>query len=65
MTAMSAEVVFPVRIRVGDTEEAEIGTVTIDLAAEGIGALHGALAGFLRTVADCLDKVSTSEQDPE
>ena len=62
---MSAEAVFPVRIRVGDTEEAQIGTVTLDLAAEGIEALPGELANFLRSVANYLDEMPTPEQAPE
>lgn len=65
MTAMSAEVVFPVRIRVGDTEEAEIGTVTVDLATGNVAALYGGLADFFRAVADDLDKRTPPERTPE
>lgn len=65
MPTMSDEAVFPVRIRVGDTEEAQIGTVTLDLAAEGPEALPRELANFLRAVANYLDEMPTPERDPE
>ncbi|MFJ3537045.1 hypothetical protein ACIPQA_16430 [Streptomyces sp. NPDC090109] len=54
---MSAEIEFPVYVRVGDGEEAHIGTITLPLTEPLLdqAAIRAEMATFYRGVADVLD----------
>jgi hypothetical protein len=51
---VAAETELPVRLRVGDAEEVEVGTLTVGAAEE----TPSGLADFLRAVADVLERVT-------
>lgn len=59
-----AEVTLPVRMRVGDGEEFEVGSITVDLVGEtadpDLPEVRPKLAAMLRSAADAVENGTDS-----